>query len=76
VTSLAFSSRGARLLSVGGDGIFHVARRDRVRLREFWESEYIDATEVPLSSLAVAANGFRAAAAGRGGRVFTWRLGA
>ena len=75
VTSLAFSSRGARLLSVGEDGVLHVARRDRVRLREFWESEYVDATEVPLSSLAVTANGLRVAAAGRGGRVFTWRLG-
>ncbi len=75
VTSLAFSSCGARLFSVSEDGIFHVARRDRGRLREFWESEYVDATGVPLSSLAVAANGLRAAAAGRGGLVFTWRLG-
>ncbi len=74
VTSLAFSPRGARLLSVSEDGIFHVARRDSAPFHDIWESEYVDATGVPLSSLAVTANGLRAAAAGRGGRVFTWRM--
>jgi WD40 repeat protein len=70
VTACEFSARGERLLSVGEDGLFHVART------RTWGCEFLDTTNVPLSSIALSDDGRNVAAAGRRGRVFTWRLGA
>jgi WD40 repeat protein len=69
ITGLAFAAKGSLLVSVGDDGVFHVANR-----KPRWRSEFADAVGVPLSSLALSASGLHAAAAGRGGRVFVWRL--
>jgi WD40 repeat protein len=67
VRALALTPDGERLVSIGEDGLLHVARTGS------WRTELLDATEVPLSSLALSADGRSVAASGKQGRVFTWR---